>query len=85
MGDKTGSKIDDNQNRKDDSVTHQQLSEATVEPRRTSPSKNIQPEREKEVTRKKANMEIIKNGLSDFLNKQSKVSKMNNVMDTYMK
>ena len=54
-------------------------------PKRTSPRNNIQPEREKEVTRKKENMERSKKGLSDFLNKQSKVSKMNNVMDINMK
>ena len=84
-GDKTGSKIDKNQNRKKNSVTHQQFSEATVAPKRTSPRNNIQPEREKEVTRKKANMERSKNGLSDFLNKQSEVSKMNIVFDIKMK
>ena len=83
--DKTGSKINDNKNTRDDSVTHQQLREATVAPRRTSPRKNIQPEREKEVTRKEENMERSKRDLSDFLNKQSKVSKMNNVFDINMK
>ena len=54
-------------------------------PKITSPMNNIQPVREKEVTRKKENMERSKKGLSDFLKKRSKVSKMNNGRDTYMK
>ena len=66
-------------------VTHQQFSEATVAPKMTSPMNNIQPVREKEVTRKKEHMERSKKGLSDFLKKRSKVSKMNNGRDTYMK
>ena len=80
-GDKTGSKIKANKNTRDYSVTHQQFSEASMAPRRTSSRENTQAEREAAATRKEANMKRSKKALSNFVNKHSKVSKMSIVFD----
>ena len=49
------------------------------------PVENTQAERDKAAMRKEANMKRSKKGLSNFSNKQSKVSIMNIVFDRKMK